>query len=207
MADAPENAKVKSVLEDPSSQAIARVYANAFLNAGAELEEFASFVDDVLTANPEFDHLLTSGLLSRDEAIGIIDRVVGEHGSGAFANFLKVLAQHDRLGLLPQILEATRLENEKRNNQQRVHVLSAQPLDAAAIERVQAKIAEAFDFEPIIIPEVDPTLIGGLVIRVGNSVYDGSLRSRLNQLAKRLQQRSLHEIQSGRDRFGSPEGD
>ena len=207
MADASDNANVESVLEDPSSQAIARVYANAFLNAGGELEEFASFMNDVLASNPEFDNLLTSGLLSRDEAVGVIDRVVGEHGSGAFANFLRVLARHDRLGLLPEILAATQLEHEKRNNLQRVHVLSAQPLDAAATERVRAKVADAFDFDPIIIPEVDTKLIGGLVIRVGNSVYDGSLRSRLNQLAKRLQQRSLHEIQSGRDRFGSPEGD
>ena len=125
----------------------------------------------------------------------------------AARRLLRCLRETNRLGLLPEILAATQLEHEKRNNQQRVHVLSAQPLDAAATERVRTKVADAFDFDPIIIPEVDPKLIGGLVIRVGNSVYDGSLRSRLNQLAKRLQQRSLHEIQSGRDRFGSPEGD
>jgi len=73
--------------------------------------------------------------------------------------------------------------------------------------QVRNRIADVFDCEPIIETATDAKLIGGLVIRVGNTVYDGSLRNRLNQLAKRMQQRSLHEIQSGRDRFSPPEGD
>ena len=117
------------------------------------------------------------------------------------------MARHDRLDLLPAILESVKLENEKRHNQRRVQVVSAQPLSDGALANVKAKLAGAFDFDPIIETQTDPKLIGGLVVRVGNSVYDGSLRSRLNQLAKRMQQGSLHEIQSGRDRFSTPEGD
>jgi len=212
MADVQENARVRSVLEDPSTQAIANVYATSFLNAagdqaGDRLEEFTSFVNDVLNANPEFRTILISGVANRDEQIQIIDRVVGPHGSEFFANYLKVLARHERLGLLPQILEATQLEFEKRNGQQRVQVVSASPLDDAALGRVREKIAAAFSFDPIVQNVTDPKLLGGLVIRVNNTVYDGSLRSRLNQLAKRMQQGSLHEIQSGRDRFSHPEGD
>ena len=212
MADVQENARVRSVLEDPSTQAIANVYATSFLNAagdqaGERLEEFTSFVNDVLNANPEFRTILITGVANRDEQIQIIDRVVGPHGSEFFANYLKVLANHERLDLLPQILEATQLEFEKRNGQQRVQVVSASTLDDAALGRVREKIASAFSFEPIIENVTDPKLLGGLVIRVNNTVYDGSLRSRLNQLAKRMQQGSLHEIQSGRDRFSHPEGD
>ena len=50
-------------------------------------------------------------------------------------------------------------------------------------------------------------LIGGIVIRVADTVYDSSLATRVAQLRDRIQQRSLHEIQSGRDRFGTPERD
>jgi F-type H+-transporting ATPase subunit delta len=212
MADVQENARVRSVLEDPSTQAIANVYATSFLNAagdqaGDRLEEFTSFVNDVLNANPEFRTILISGVANQDEQVQIIDRVVGPHGSEFFANYLKVLVKHERLGLLPQILEATQLEFEKRNGQQRVQVVSVTPLDDAALGRVREKIASAFSFDPIIENVTDPKLLGGLVIRVNNKVYDGSLRSRLNQLAKRMQQGSLHEIQSGRDRFSHPEGD
>ena len=212
MADVQENARVRSVLEDPSTQAIANVYATSFLDAagdqgGERLEEFTSFVNDVLNANPEFRTILITGVANRDEQLQIIDRVIGPHGSEFFANFLKVLAKHERLGLLPAILEATQLEFEKRNGQQRVQVVSVTPLDDAALGRVREKIASAFSFDPIIENVTDPKLLGGLVIRVNNKVYDGSLRSRLNQLAKRMQQGSLHEIQSGRDRFSHPEGD
>lgn len=212
MADVQENARVRSVLEDPSTQAIANVYATSFLDAagdqgGDRLEEFTSFVNDVLNANPEFRTILITGVANRDEQLQIIDRVIGPHGSEFFANFLKVLAKHERLGLLPAILEATQLEFEKRNGQQRVQVVSVTPLDDAALGRVREKIASAFSFDPIIENVTDPKLLGGLVIRVNNKVYDGSLRSRLNQLAKRMQQGSLHEIQSGRDRFSHPEGD
>lgn len=212
MADVRENARVKSVLDDPSTLAIVNVYAKAFLDAagaqaGEQIEEFTSFVTDVLDANPEFRTILISGVANRDEQIQLIDRVVGPYGSEFFTNYLRVLANHERLDLLPQILEATQFEFEKRHGQQRVQVVSVSPLDDAALGRVREKIASAFSFDPIIENVTDPKLLGGLVIRVNNTVYDGSLRSRLNQLAKRMQQGSLHEIQSGRDRFSHPEGD
>ncbi len=206
MADA-ENTRVKSVLEDPSTQAIAQTYAVSFLDAAgddaaAAVEEFSSFLD-VLDSNGEFETLFLSGIMNRDEQAGIIERVAAKHGSELFAGFLNVLADHSRLELLRQIYGATLLEHEKRTGRQRVQVVSAQPLDDAALERVRSQIDQSFDFDPILEPETDSKLIGGLVIRVGNTVYDGSLRSRLTQLAKRLDQGTIHAIQSGRDRFST----
>jgi len=212
MADASANRRIRSVLEDPGSQAVARVYAQAFLDAAGDraeesIGEFESFVHDVLEANTTFESLLSSALLNRDERQGLIDRTVAPFSTEFFANFLRVLARHERLGLLAAILEAAKLMHEQRNNRQRVQVVSARPLSAEALNEVRDQLRQKFSFEPLVENLADPRLIGGLVVRVGNSVYDGSLRSRLNQLAKRMRQRSLHEIQSGRDRFSSPEGD
>ncbi|MDA1162088.1 MAG: ATP synthase F1 subunit delta [Planctomycetota bacterium] len=208
----PENSRIDSVLDDPGTLAIARVYSDAFLNAAGDnaaerIEEFISFLEDVLAANPQFESMLITSLSNRDEKLGFIDRVVAPHSSEFFANYLRVLAQHDRLGILKEVLATARLEYEKRNGQQRVQVVSVKPLDQATLARVKERVAEAFGFEPIIEPQTDSSLIGGIVIRVGNSVYDGSLRSWLKQLAKKMHQGSLHEIQSGRDRFSHPEGD
>ena len=194
MTDVSENARVRNVLEDPSTQRIARVYADAFLdaagtNASDAVEEFRSFIDDVVSASAGFQSLLITGLLNRGEKVAMIDRVVAHHGSEFFTNFLRVLARHDRLDLLQAVREAVDVEYEKRSGHERVQVVSAQALDSAAVERVGNRIRETFNFEPIIEQQIDPKLIGGLVIRVGNNVYDGSLRSRLNQLAKRMQQR------------------
>jgi probable F420-dependent oxidoreductase len=64
-----------------------------------------------------------------------------------------------------------------------------------------------FGFDAILETSQDPELIGGMVIQVGDTVYDASLKTRISQLRDRLRQRSLNEVQSGRDRFSHPEGD
>ncbi len=80
------------------------------------------------------------------------------------------------------------------------------PLSDQSRDRIRQRLAESLPFEPILETQVDPSLIGGIVIRVGDTVYDSSLATRVTQLRDRLQQRSLYEIQSGRDRFSSAEG-
>ncbi len=212
MSAVAENTRVRSVLEDPSSQAIAQTYASSFLNAAGAtasdaLVELTSFVDDILSTNPEFDRLLTSGVLNGDQRLRLIERTIAPVASVFFTNFLRVVSKHDRTSLLTQIAAAATQEAERREGKQRVQVISATQLEQVTLEAVRNRLRDVFGFEPVLEARVDAKLIGGLVIRVGNSVYDGSLRSRLGQLAKRMQQRSLHEIQSGRDRFSHPEGD
>ena len=198
--------RIPSVLEDPGAQAGARVYADAFLQAAGErrgelLEEFTSLQDDVLSKQPEFSRLLMGGSLGRDEKVRLIDQTIAPHASPLFANFLRVLARHDRLNLLPSILHEVHVKSERAAGRRRVTVTSAVPLSDEARARIHDRLQAALPFDPVIIPKVDPKVLGGLVIQVGDTVYDTTLRSRLNQLRSRLRQRSLYEIQSGRDRF------
>lgn len=205
--------RVRSVLEDPSSRAIARVYANAFLDAAAALgqldeamDEFDSFLEDVLRPNPEFEQMLLSGIISRQDKIGLVDRVVGPQGSELFTNFLRVVAKHDRLDLLPLIFGESHQAYDARLGRKRVQVKSAIPLSEGALAKIAARLGEVFSITPVLEPAVDPSLLGGLVIQIDHTVYDSSLRTRIKQLRGRLRERSLHEIQSRRDRFSSPEG-
>ncbi len=205
-------ARVSSLMEDPSVQAIARIYADAFLDAAsstgveAALEDLGSFVDDVLAKVPDLEQVFVSRVLGRDEKIRLIDKIIAPRATALIANFLRVLARHDRLDLLPAILRESRLRHEIRSGRRRVQVTSARPLDAKAEARIQSRLAESLPFIPILETRVNPSLLGGIVIRVGDTVYDSSLATRIKQLRERLLQRSLHEIQSGRDRFSSPEG-
>jgi F-type H+-transporting ATPase subunit delta len=203
--------RITSVLEDPSSQAVAKVYATALINAAggqadAVLEEFGSFVEEVLQKSPDFNRLLTSPMLSRDDKLGIVDRVLGSRASDMFANFVRVLARHDRLDLLSVILGQGRAIAENRLGRKRVQVTSARPLNDNERRSLEERLRSQFAFQPVLIARVDAALLGGLVIQVGDTVYDSSLRTRLKQLRGRLRQRSLHEIQSGRNRFSSAEG-
>ena len=214
MADQ-QNAQTRPshVLEDPSSLAVARVYAEAFVNAArgggvdVALEELASLLDDVFAPNPEFEQLLLTSIASREEKLGIIERSIAPICSEFFANFLLVLARHDRLELLPLILDQSRRRHEQQSGRQRVQIRTSRPLTNEQHENVANSLAGSLPFQPILETSVDETLLGGLVIQIGDTVHDGSLKTRMNQLRDSLRKRTLHEIQSGRDRFSSPTGD
>ncbi|QDT53578.1 ATP synthase subunit delta [Caulifigura coniformis] len=200
------------VLEDPSSKAVARVYAVAYLDAAAgageqnPVEELDSFRVDVLSRNPAFEELLSSRAVGADEKAALLDRTVVPRASQFFGNFLKVLARHERLDLIPYIAEEVRAEHERRTNQKRVEVRSALPLTEAQLTEITDRLRSQMNFEPIVRSSVDPTLLGGVIIRIGDTVYDSSLRTRIGVLRNRLRERYLNEIQSGRNRFSSAEG-
>ena len=204
--------RVASVLEDPGAQTIAKTYAGALLGAAqnvgvdAALEEFQSFMDDVLERNPEFHAILLSGVVNRDDKVALIDRSIAPHASDFFANFLRVLARHDRMELLPLILGEAKTLHEQSSGKRRVKVTSAVELSDDARSKIYNRLNETLPFDPVIEEVVDPSVLGGLVIQVGDTVHDSSLRTRMKQLRAGLRERSLNEIQSGRDRFSNPEG-
>lgn len=210
MSETTKQTRPDHVLEDPSAKAVAQMYAQAFLNATSAtsdaLDEFTSFIDDVLEPNPEFSQLLTSEAFGRDDKLALLERVVANRATPLFANFLRVLGRHDRLNLLPLILGEAWREFERRNGKRRVTVRSATPLTEAQLDRVRSKLAATLAEEPILQPEVDESLIGGLVIQIGDTVHDGSVRTRLKNLGNRLKEKYVHEIQSGRNRFSHSEG-
>ncbi len=202
------SARIRSVMEDPSALAVARVYADALLDAAGGdaatvMEEFTSFMDDVLQAHPDFEAMLVTGYLNREDRIALIDRVVAPFGSELFTNFLRVLARNDRLDLLPLLLQETWIQNEERQGKKRVQVRTATPLSEDVLATIRQRLDDALPFEPILVPDVNPSLMGGIVIQIEDTVYDSSLRNRMNQLRDRLRQRSLYEIQIGRDRFST----
>ncbi|MEI8380886.1 MAG: ATP synthase F1 subunit delta [Planctomycetota bacterium] len=203
--------KIVSVFEDPRAQSIAKVYAIAYLDAAAAdvasaVEELTSFVVDVLGSQSEFDTLLRGTSISHDDKLKLIDRVVSGRATPLFANFLKVLARHDRLSLLPGIRNLVEVESERRAGRRRVSVTSAAALSGEAVESIRSALRASLACEPILETRVDSTLVGGLVVRVGDTVYDGSLKTQVKQLRARLRERCLNEIQRGRDRFSHPEG-
>ncbi|MBI3864286.1 MAG: ATP synthase F1 subunit delta [Planctomycetia bacterium] len=205
--------RIETVMQDPAAGAVARIYADAFLSAVPEgelpqaLEEFRAFIDQVVARQHDFGRVLASGMIGRDKKLAIVDRVVAGRASELFTNFLRVLARHDRLQLVSLILAQAEIEMERRAGIKRVQVISAQPLSEATLQKIRDRMAQTLSATPIIEAAVDPSLLGGMRIRVGDTVYDGSLRARLNQLRHRVRERSLNEIQSGRDRFSTSERD
>ena len=95
---------------------------------------------------------------------------------------------------------------DKLRNRIPVELTTAAPIGAAETRRIVDNLRKQLDGEPVVRQSVDPNLIGGAVVRVGDTVYDGSIANQLKQLRQQMIDRSAHEIQSRRDRFRNPAG-
>ena len=192
---------------DAASQEIAATYARALLSASETAGKTAQIVAEAgqivgwLANQPKFEQVLASELLGDDEKQGIIDRVFVPRYDGTLVDFLRVLSRRDRLGLLRPILhEFGRLHSEGRGNV-RVQVTTATELTEAAASKLAKALKPLVAGEPQLEVTVDPELIGGAVVRIGDTVYDGSVARQLQRLESQMINRSVHEIQSRRDRF------
>jgi F-type H+-transporting ATPase subunit delta len=211
MAKTHDNDDAEAV--DPGAQNVAGAYAKAFLGAAeqagseeAVLAELDSWVDDVLARQPKLDSVLGSAMVAAEDKFRMLDRALQGKANPLLLKFLKVLATHGRLDLTRAVRNAARkFLNHKRNRFQ-VKVVTAGPLEPKQSAALRDRLAAMLGGEPVLTHEVDPNVIGGLVVRVGDVVFDGSLATNLARLREQLVNRSVHEIQRRRDRFSTPAG-
>ncbi len=207
-----ENPQDLQVSADVSAQNIARVYAEALFNVALERgqaetiqEELDSLLDDLLAADPKVARFLTSGAIGRNQRRLVLDRVFSKLASPLFFNFLQVLNDHERLDLLHPIRRALRQLRDEHARRVRVMVKSAVSLSAQQQSQLQDLLRQTLKLEPLLETTVDPELLGGLLVRVGDWQYDATLRHQLEILRSEIIARSSHEIQSRRDRFSPAE--
>ena len=199
---------------DVAVEKIAEMYADAFLDAATvqgeslpeQIEQFDSLMEDVLAKHPTLETILGSMLVSADEKIGILDRVLKSQASKTFLSFLKVVAKHGRLDILRSIHRESKNAYEKRLNRIPVKITTAVPLEDATLQSLSGKLREILGGDPIFQTVVDPEVIGGIVVRVDDTIYDASLLTQLKNVRQQMIDRSAHEIQSRRNRFSNPEG-
>jgi F-type H+-transporting ATPase subunit delta len=168
----------------------------------AELQEIAS----LLVKNPKLETLFASPVISREEKTGLLKQIFEGKCSPLVMNFIFVLNEHDRLGLLGATVHAYQTLNEMRKNQLQVQVITSVKVtpeqEIELLKALQLKLGK----KPVLSYTVDESIVGGLIIKAGDWLWDGSLRNRLQSLRNQLIERSTYEIQSRRDSFSSSEG-
>ena len=202
----------KEQFADVSAQRLAGIYAAALLNAAEAnhsvarvLEEIDSLIDDVADKNRQLGALILGGAVGRKGRKAAITKAFSSRASETFFKFLLVLNDHERLDLLRPIRRALHDLHDERARRLRVHMFSAVPLDDDVKTRILKAVHDIFQLEPVLVSHVDPALLGGLMIRIKDRVFDGTVRTRIDNLRNQLIARSSHEIQSRRDRFSSAE--
>jgi F-type H+-transporting ATPase subunit delta len=197
-----------TVLEEIAPE-LTRNYADALLNASGDqveavVEELEAIRTDVLQAQPRFAAILASSSIPVDEKDRILTETFEGRALPTVVRFLRVLNRHGRLDLLSSVIRQARATLDRRLNRKPVTVRSAVALDDGQLSALRDRLASMIHATPVITLEVDPSLIGGLVVQVGDEVYDASVRTRLEAIRGRLIERKTHEIQSRRDHFSYP---
>jgi F-type H+-transporting ATPase subunit delta len=172
---------------------IAQVYARALFEVAREhglldevREQLGAFAD-ALNSNRDLAIFFFSPYFSTEEKKDGLRRAV-EGAEPIFMNFLETLVERHRMPVIFRIRARYEELWDEENQLLPVEVTSSVQLDKATVASIGERIGEQTGRKVELSSKVDPEILGGVVLRVGNFVLDASIRNRLNQLRKRVAQ-------------------
>ncbi len=173
-------------------ETVARNYAETLLElaerheglepSGAGIEVVARLVDE----NPSFRIFLETPRIKSPEKKKVLREVLGESLPRNLLNFLCVLIDRRRQRLLREIAKEYHTLVDERMNRERVEVTVAHPLDPPDVTRLEERLSGLLGRTAIAQVRVKPRILGGVVVRAGDTIYDGSLRRRLDRMRRSL---------------------
>jgi len=171
--------------------ALAEAVAEAKIKPEPAAELLTAFNAE-LQASAELNEAMQSPAIRMDEKLAVLDAVlaklVGKQKESLVLvrNFIAVLTEHGRVGFLPEVLtEYQRIEDE-RNGVAVVEITSAQELPTAERKLLEVQIGKMAGVTVRAQYANDKSLLGGVVVRLGSTIYDGSVKGRLDRLKQEL---------------------
>ncbi len=155
-----------------------------------QLESVAASLATVgaaLDGSDEFRELTTSPLVGRDEAVKAVTAAAeAMRVDPLTANFLGVLARNRRLAQLRNVIRAFNTLTARHRGEITAEVTSAHPLDDDQVEALKQNLRTRVGRDIAVEMNVDPAILGGLVVQIGSQMIDGSIRTKLNNLAQAM---------------------
>ena len=175
-----------SVFAARYARALADVVLEAKLNPVEVLQQLEDF-SATFAGSKELREVLLNPSLPTAKRVSILDAVNRRIGCGPkVRNFLAVLISRERLAALGEIVEEYRIEMNKRLEISDAEILTARPLQDQEREKLEREVAELAGTRVNATFRQDKSLIGGAIVRIGSTIYDGSVRGRLERLRERL---------------------
>lgn len=173
-------------------ETIARNYAEALFDLagrhegidvyGAAIEMVAALIDE----NPSFRAFLATPRIDADKKNLVLKKAFADQVPVNFLNFLQITVDKRRQKLLREIAEQFKALVDEHMNRAHVTVTVARPLDDASLENVASRLSTLLGKTAIPDIRVKPEILGGVVVRAGDTIYDGSLRRRLDRMRRQL---------------------
>jgi len=194
---------------DTDQQYLGNVYGKALMGLATKagvvdqmVDQLDSFVD-VLSQLPSLRYALESPRVGFAEKESLVDKAIKDKASLEFLNFVKVVCRKGRADCFPAIRDAVRLMHDELSNRIQATMITAIPVDDGIRQQVAEQMSQVLGKQVTMATQVDPTIIGGLVVRIGDTVYDGSVTNQLNQIRTTAVGRANQQIRQALDRFTS----
>jgi len=176
-----------------SSSDIANRYSEALFQIASEEKNYEKYFNDlkafsaVVRENANLREVLFNPIFDRDEKKAVVGELLEVIGvTGISANFLKLLVDKGRISLLDEIVEAYQQRMDAVLNKARVSVRTAFPLSGELVEEIRKTMEGMTRKNVEMVIEEDPSLLGGMVVKVGDTLYDGSVKAQLNKIRELL---------------------
>ena len=144
-------------------------------------------VREALAESDALRALTTSPLVGRDEAQRAVAAAAGAMKLDPItANFLGVLASNRRLAQLDGVIRAFNTLAARHRGEINAEITSAHPLDEEQVDAIRTNLRARYGSDIAVDLQVDPAILGGLVVKIGSRMIDGSIRTKLNTLAQAM---------------------
>ena len=168
---------------------LAKRYAKALFAIGKDDGKYEAYNDalqsvaGLFKTNPEVEDALTNPLYPVDTREKVMEGIISSMDADkVMGNFLSLLVQKKRAEIIPEIAEQFQIMVDEDNNISHGTVVSAVELDAQLQEKVQATLEKLTGKKVELTASVDPSIIGGVIAKVGDLVIDGSIKTQLASL-------------------------
>lgn len=193
---------------DSGKEYLGSVYAKALLGVTESaastkvvMSEFDSLVHDLLDKVPSLESALSSPRIPHDDTSKLLDKMFAGKMNSDLLTFLKVVSRHGRLGCLRSIHRALQLQVNLLRGRLAVEVRTAEPIDADVMQMVAAKLRAVTGCDVEVKSRVDKEMLGGLIVRIGDTIYDGSVRNQLSRIREETLEVTLQKLRQAGNRF------
>lgn len=168
------------------AHAFASVAESNHLDANAAQQQLRDF-SDTLAGSHELREVLMNPSIIAEQKLKVLDAIAGRIGMlPQVRNFIAVIMDHQRLSELDEILTEYHEIADEQSGLAEAEITSAHPLNDEDRAELESQVAKVAGSRVRATYRQDPTLLGGAVVRIGSTVYDGSLRGQFQQLKQRL---------------------
>lgn len=172
---------------------VSKVYGDALFSLAREEEQMdalwkeAAMMYEAIDSNPEFLSILCHPEMTMEKRLALLQEVFQEGLSQNMMGLLNVLVKKGRIGEILSVLDYFMEQVSAYKKIGEVVVQTPMPLSEEQREKIENKLLEVSEYETLSVDyQIDESLLGGIVIRIGNRVLDNSIRSKIDAMSRQL---------------------